>query len=146
MKGDIFEFPTSSGTAYLQHVGRDQTFGDVIAVHARHSAPAGPEELASDSFALIFPIGAAAKAGIVKKVGREPIPDKFRAGNLRYPFHDQHGRFLYWVLVEGGKERRGLTSLTSKELTFPFAVAVNAAALEGLIEAGSSYDHIDFGK
>ena len=141
--GDIYRFSTANGPAYLHHVAKDQTWGDVVAVHTSGIMPESPDKLEQEAFALLFPIAAATKHGLTTKVGRGAVPGRFHSGNFRYPFHDRHGKFCYWVVREGGKERRGLKSLTKAQLSYPLSVAVDAAALEQLICAGYNSDNIE---
>jgi hypothetical protein len=50
----------------------------------------------------------------------------------------------YWVLVENGQERRGIERLTSEQISYPIAVAVNDAALQDLVCAGYDAETIQF--
>jgi len=136
MIGEMFEMETACGPIFLHHVAKNTTFGDVVAVHRRNEAPTTPDELSSEIFALLFPIGAAKRRGICRKVGTAAIPPKFERDRLRYPFHYRDGRLLYWVLVENGQEQRGIKELTREQICYPIAVAVNDTALQDLVCAG----------
>ena len=144
MIGDLFEMETACGPVFLHHVRKDETFGDVVAVYRREERPATLEELSAETFALLFPIGTAQRSGTCWKVGSAKVPPKFERDRLRYPFHHPDGRFLYWVLVENGQERRGINKLTSDQLGYPIAVAVNEAALRDLVCAGYDAKTIQF--
>lgn len=144
MVGDMFEMDTPCGSIYLHHVSKSAMFGDVVAVHRRDEVPTTSDELNAETFALIFPIGAAARRGICRKVGKAAVPPKFQLDRLRYPFHNRHGRLLYWVLVENGQERRGIETLTREQISYPMAVAVNDTALQELVCAGYDAETIKF--
>lgn len=144
MIGEMFEMETACGRIYLHHVSRSATFGDVVAVHRRDDVPTTSDELNTETFALLFPIGAAKRRGICRKVGRATVPPRFQLDRLRYPFHDRHGRMLYWVLVENGQERRGIETLTPEQIAYPIAVAVNDTALQDLVCAGYDAETIQF--
>jgi hypothetical protein len=119
-------------------------FGDVVAVHRRDEVPTAADELNADTFALLFPIGAAKRRGICRKVGKAPVPQRFQLDRFRYPFHNRNGQLLYWVLVENGRERRGVEKLTREQIAYPIAVAVNDAALQDLVCAGYNAETIQF--
>jgi hypothetical protein len=144
MLGGIYEMETDCGRIYLHHVAKSATFGDVVAVHRRNNPPATADELASETFAILFPISATRKPGVCRKVATAPIPPKYELDRFRYPFHASDGRLLYWVLVEDGKERRDIKSLTPEQICFPIAVAVNDTALAALVCAGYDADTIQF--
>jgi hypothetical protein len=143
MIGEIFEMETACGRIYLHHVSKSATFGDVVAVHRRDGVPTTTDELNAETFALLFPIGAAKRQGLCRKVGTAAVPSRFQLDRFRYPFHDD-GRMRYWVLVENGQERRGIERLTSEQISYPIAVAVNDAALQDLVCAGYDAETIQF--
>ena len=144
MIGEIFEMETACGRIYLHHVSKSAKFGDVVAVHRRAGAPTTIDELNAETFALLFPIGAAKRRGICRKVGKAAVPPRFLLDRFRYPFHNRHGQLLYWVLVENGQERRGVESLTREQISYPIAVAVNDTALQDLVCAGYDAETILF--
>lgn len=144
MIGELFEMETTCGRIFLHHVSKSATFGDVVAVHRRDKAPTTPDELSTETFALLFPIGAAKRRGICRKVGTAAVPRKFERDRLRYPFHDCNGQLLYWVLVENGQERRGIEKLTREQICYPIALAVNETALQDLVCAGYDAETIQF--
>ena len=144
MIGEMFEMETACGRIFLHHVSKSATFGDVVAVHRRDEVPMTPEELSTETFALLFPIGSANRRGICQKVGMAAVPPKFELDRFRYPFHDRDGRMLYWVLVENGQERRGVEELTREQISYPIAVAVNDATLQDLVCAGCDAETIQF--
>jgi len=144
MIGDMFEMETACGPIYLHHVNKSASFGDVVAIHRCDKVPATTDELNAEKFALLFPIGAANRRGICRKVGRAEVPLRLQLDRFRYPFQDLHGRMLYWVLVENGQERRGVERLTPEQISFPLAVAVNDTALQDLVCAGYDAATIQF--
>jgi hypothetical protein len=144
MIGEMFKMETACGRIFLHHVSKSATFGDVVAVHRRDEAPTTQDELSAETFALLFPIGAAKRRGICRKVGMAAVPPKFERDRLRYPFYDRDGRLLYWVLVENGQERRGIEKLTREQICYPIAVAVNDTALQDLVCAGCNAETIRF--
>jgi hypothetical protein len=144
MIGDMFEMETACGRIYLHHVSKSATFGDVVAVHRCHGVPTTPDELNAETFAVLFPIGAAKRRGICRKVGAAAVPSRFKLDRFRYPFHDHDGRLLYWVVIEHGQERRGIGRLTPEQISYPIAVAVNDTALQDLICAGYNAETIEF--
>src|SRR5690348_2863721 len=144
MIGEMFEMVTACGRIYLHHVSKSATFGDVVAVHRRDDAPTTTDELNAETFTVLFPIGAAKRRGICRKVGTAAVPLKFQSDRFRYPFYDLHGRMLYWVLVENGQERRGVETLTREQISYPLAVAVNDTELQDLVCAGYDAETIQF--
>jgi hypothetical protein len=144
MIGEMFEMETACGRVYLHHVSKNATFGDVVAVHRRDEVPTTTDELNRETFAVLFPIGTATRRGICRKVGTAAVPPRFQLDRLRYPFHDRDGRLRYWVLVENGKERRGIETLTREQISYPIAVAVNDTALQELVCAGYDAETIQF--
>ena len=135
---------SSCGSIFLHHVSKSAPFGDVVAVHRRDQVPTTFDELNAETFAILFPLGAAKRRGICRKVGRARVPPKFEVNRLRYPFHDRNGRLLYWVLVENGQEHRGIEKLTREQISYPIAVAVNDTALQDLVCAGYDAETIQF--
>lgn len=144
MIGEMFEMKTACGRIFLHHVSKSATYGDVVAVHRRDEVPRTADELSTETFALLFPIGVAKRRGICRRVGKAAVPPKFERDRLRYPFHDRDGRLLYWVLVENGQERTGIEKLTREQISYPIAVAVNAIALQDLVCAGYDAETIQF--
>lgn len=143
MIGEMFKMESPCGRIFLHHVSKS-SMGDVVAVHRRDDVPTTAEELDAEAFALLFPIGAAKRRGIGAKVGKAPVPPKLKLDRLRYPFHDRQGRLLYWVLVENGKERRGVEKLTREQVSYPIGIAVNDTALQELVCAGYDAETIKF--
>ena len=144
MIGEMFEMETACGRVYLHHVSKNATFGDVVAVHRRDEVPTTTDELNGETFGVLFPIGAATRRGVCRKVGTAAVPPRFQLDRLRYPFHDRDGRLRYWVLVEDGQELRGIETLTREQISYPIAVAVNDTALQELVCAGYDAETIQF--
>jgi hypothetical protein len=109
--GDMFEIATPKGLAYFQCVLRVPKYSDLIRIlpgflpepPSDFSALAQQKEL----YFTYFPLGAAAKRGIVRRASCEPIPPGSGkpATMRRAGARAKGGQVLAWIIEEGKKER-----------------------------------------
>jgi hypothetical protein len=104
--------------------------------------PARPKDLdalarTDERFVTFFPLRAAVSKGIVKIVGRTPVPPSaqafplFRAAGAI----DRSGRVLNWILWDGSKEWK-VDHLSDLERSFPIRAVWNDTLLVERIEEG----------
>jgi hypothetical protein len=80
--GEVFELNLAEGVAYLQLINRSDEYGDLIRVlPGTYRDKPDLEALAAsgdDDFLTFFPLEAARRRGIVRPVGRFPVPKERR--------------------------------------------------------------------
>lgn len=124
--GSRYRMDTKQGPVYLQHIGWDETFGDAVAIYADAA-------LSDYRFSVLFPVGWAVKRKIIDRLGRSDVPERYRPLRLRYPFGPRkHGA---WMIVDGGRQYQ-VERLSSEQVRFVLAFAVNDTALAELFHAG----------
>ena len=117
--GDVFEIDTPIGKAYFQVTLFDPGQGHLIRV-----LPGGFETTpdlealvsVTERFWLYFPLGAAWRRKIVKRVSNEAIPEAARRRLLmRSPGHVEGGRVERWAIVDGDRIVKWVPTLTDAE-------------------------------
>lgn len=142
--GDVVEIPTKLGTAYAQfshYHDQPPKFGALLrvlpGVFKERPKNLGAIVAGKELFFAFFPIQAAINRGIVRVVGREPIPSRaqqfplFRAGNI----NSVTGRVEQWWLWNGAKSWK-IDSLSDDQLDLPIEEVVNDTMLIRRIEQG----------
>lgn len=108
--GDVFEIETSRGLAYLQYTHRHDQFGELVRVlpETYASRPPRLEDVMArkERFYIFFPVGGAARQGLVARVGNYPIPEWARNFPLmRWAgLESRSGEVKDWWLFDGQKE------------------------------------------
>lgn len=125
--GAIYEMPAECGSLYLQHIGSDATFGIGIAVFA-------DAELMNFRFSILFPVGSAVRQKIIKRVRHSEVPERYKPLRFRYPLGLSKSE-VGWMIVEDGHSRK-VEKLSSEQVAFVFAFAVNDTALKELFCSG----------
>lgn len=138
--GSILEIKTPGGLGYLQVVGKDPEYGELIRVFpgSRPHRPSSFEEFVSrnDSYYVFFPAGAAVRRGLVSIVGFEeispnvPVPPLMRRPGGRTP----GGRVLNWFVRSPGGAEEFIEELTPEQAKLPLAVIWNDTLLAERID------------
>jgi len=109
--GDIFEIETSKGKAYLHYAFKDETNGELIRVlpGLYSDQPKNLKELAveDERFLVFFPLSAANRKKIVKKVGHHDLDSFARPEYMRVE-HYIRGKFLGWHIINTDTWERDL--------------------------------------
>jgi hypothetical protein len=144
--GDIFEIRTSRGRAYFQYTHEHSApprFGSLIRVLPGFydEPPKTFESLVERPhvFMVFFPLNAAIRQGIVRRVANLPVPPRLR----EFPvFRDgledpATGKVRDWWLWDGKREWR-VGTLTEEQRSFPIRQSVNDTMLITMIEHGTA--------
>lgn len=139
--GDVFSINTSKGLAYFQFVKQNKLMGSLIRVlpGIHGEEPSCWEDFVGQStnFWIFFPVSAALKKGIIRKVANYNVPDHakefplFRAG-VRHP---ETGKVETWWLWDGEKEWP-VGDITEDERKLPIRASWNDTMLVQRIEEG----------
>jgi len=144
--GDIFSIKTPNGEAYFQYVKNNKLMGSLIRVFpGTHLLP--PENWSplveqETNFWIFFPVGAALKKGIIRKIANCPIPvhaektPLFRAGVV----DPSTGRVENWWLWDGEKEWK-VGKLTDEQRRLPIRGSWNDTLLVERIQSGWLPEH-----
>jgi hypothetical protein len=137
--GDVFETTTSRGRAYLQVTHKHPKYGFLVRVLPGffNSVP-NIEELVGQEgrFVTFFPVAAAMKQGIVRRVATVPVPSHahefplFRTGVV----DPRTGKVAVWWLWDGEKEWR-VDELTPDQRRLPLRGIWNDTLLIKRIES-----------
>lgn len=139
--GDVFAIRTANGDAYFQFARKMPPMGALIRVlpGTYSDQPLEWDALISQrtNFWIFFPVAAAAKQGIVKKIANFPIPAHaqepllFRAGVV----DPSTGKVEDWWLWDGEKEWR-VGAITEEQRKLPIRGSWNDTLLVKRIEEG----------
>ncbi|SKD04880.1 hypothetical protein SAMN05445504_9329 [Burkholderia sp. CF099] len=139
--GDVFAIKTSKGEAYFQYIGKLPPMGSLIRIlpGTFASEPSDWDALmgCNTNFWIFFPVAAALKRGIVRKVTRCAIPDHsttpptFRAGVV----DPSTGRVETWWFWDGKKEWQ-VGQISQEQRKLPIRGAWNDTLLIQRIEEG----------
>lgn len=140
--GDILEFRTSAGLAYLQYVLQHPEFGALIRVMPRtfDVRPASFESLLQERerFVIFFPLQEAVRRRIVAIVGEADVPEHLRTAPLfRAAGHrDQEtGTVTDWWLWDGVREWH-VGALSAEQRRLPLRAIWNDTLLAERIVSG----------
>lgn len=118
--GDIFEIETPRGIGYLQYVYDNKAISELIRVFPGVfiesvkdlSRMASEKEL----YFVHFPLKAALRKGIVKRVGHFALPNDLRLPQkMRVEFTDKGGRVTHWHFVDYETWQRESVEILSPE-------------------------------
>jgi hypothetical protein len=139
--GDVFAITTSKGEAYFQYVGKMPLMGPLIRVlPGTYPSEVPPWETLVEretNFWVFFPVGAALKRGLVRKVKNCAIPEHaksppvFRAGVV----DPATGKVETWWLWDGEKEWP-VGEISAEQRKLPIRGAWNDTLLIQRIEEG----------
>jgi hypothetical protein len=139
--GDVFGIKTANGEAYFQYVKKVAPMGSLIRVLPGtypESAPDWDSLIERESnFWIFFPVGAALRQGIVRKVGHCAIPQHaqetpvFRAGVV----DPSTGKVETWWLWDGEREW-SVGTITEEQRKLPIRGSWNDTLLVKRIEEG----------
>lgn len=139
--GDVFAIKTAKGNAYFQFVKKIAPMGSLIRVLPGTYLAPPPEwdtlVAHETNFWIFFPVAAAQKQGIVKKVAHCSLPEHarrfpvFRAGVV----DPSTGKVETWWLWDGAKEWK-VGSITEEQRKLPIRGSWNDTLLVKRIEEG----------
>ncbi|RXV64137.1 hypothetical protein D1006_40750 [Burkholderia stabilis] len=139
--GDVFRIETSKGSGYFQYVKKVSPMGSLIRILPGTHKDV-PENLAEivmmeTNFWIFFPVGAATKRGIIKKVGNFGIPEHARSTPLfRTGIPDQETRKVEsWWLWDGEKSWP-VGAISEEQRRLPIRGSWNDTLLIERIEQG----------
>lgn len=141
--GDVFGISTAKGEAYLQFIIKNKLMGSAMRV-LPGTYPEGEPDIVSlvkmeTNFWIFFPLAAAIKSKIVRKVGLFDIPPHarqlplFRSGVV----DPQTGRIENWWLWDGENSRM-VGSISQEQRKLPIKSIWNDTLLIERIEQGWS--------
>ena len=105
--GDVIELDTAVGLAYGQVTHRVPLYGTLIRVLSRvaHERPISLPDLVQgpERFWVFFPVGAALKRGLVRKIGNASVPEASKAFPLlrKRGALGADGKVAEWWLWDG---------------------------------------------
>jgi hypothetical protein len=150
--GDVVEIPTKLGNAYAQfsnYHSEPPKFGALLRVLPGlfRERPIDFARLIAgkEVFSTFFPLQAAVNRGIVRIVGREPVPPHarkfplFRAGNI----NPNTGKVEQWWLWDGTKSWK-IDKLSDEQLDLPIEGVWNDTMLIQRIEQGWTPRNADY--
>ncbi len=133
--GDVIEIPTVKGFAYAQITHRKPSYGPLLRVleGTWQEPPADPRGIVAEParFHAFFPVDAAVRRGVVRRVGNVPVPDHarrfplLRGGGIRNP-DGSHGDWWPW---DGDRETRLGQHLTAEQKALSTDDVVNDTLL-----------------
>ncbi|WP_019937328.1 hypothetical protein [Bordetella sp. FB-8] len=139
--GDVFAIKTANGDAYFQFVKKIAPMGSLIRVlpgtFLDQPLEWGTLIDCETNFWIFFPVAAALKQGIVRKVVHCPIPEHacnppvFRAGVV----DPSTGKVETWWLWDGEKEWK-IGAITEEQRRLPIRGSWNDTLLIKRIEEG----------
>lgn len=120
--GDVFEIHTPRGKAYIQYVSNDEVIGELIRVlpGVYDNLPDNIKEIASgkEEFFIHFPLKAALKQKILKRVSNFDLPKNFKIPTkFRTEVTDNEGNIIGWHIVDYDTLKRETVSKLSEEQT-----------------------------
>jgi hypothetical protein len=137
--GDVIEIKTRRGLAYAQYTNEAELHGSVIRVFDRlyEKRPDNLKSLPNQAvrFATFFPIAAAVKNEMVKKVGNfEVAPENKKFPLFRYGVPNPcSGKVEEWSIWDG-KQYRKIENITEVERKLPILWVLDVTSLTELIE------------
>ncbi len=143
--GNVFEIDTKKGGALLQYIHFSEDIGEMTRVFF-YTKPQNSNDLSNlsslkEDFFLFFPLSAAFRKGIVRKVGHAPVPASGKPKYMRTK-HAVRGEFLGWHIVDVDTWKRRLVKDLSdeeKQLS-PWGIWNDTLLIERL-EAGWTLDN-----
>jgi hypothetical protein len=119
--GDVFEINTPNGNAYVQYVHQHKTIGELIRIlpGLYQDNPYTLDELVKvrELYFVHFPLKAAHKQQIVKKIGNFNIPDSVSIPTYFRTDHIVKGEFLSWHIVDYSTWKiKAVKELTEEEI------------------------------
>jgi hypothetical protein len=137
--GDIFEFETPKGKAYLHFIYKDKVTGYLVRVLSGlySERPTDLEELVTfkERYMVFFPLSAANKQKIIQKIGHYPV-DKFEKPKYMRVEHIVRGEFLGWHIVDTDTWERQLVKelLPEQKLLSPWGIWNDTLLIENLVD------------
>ena len=120
--GDVFEVKVGNMNAYFQLVQTDKLKGDLIKVfNSLHEFVPSLEDmvLTTNFYFVRFPLTAAIKSSIVKRIGNVTLPSDFKLPEYMRSKHVINGEFLGWHIIDTSTWKRTLSKqLTDLERSF----------------------------
>jgi hypothetical protein len=141
--GDVFEIATPRGLAHFQCVLRVPKYSDLIRIlpGLLPKTPAEYSQLVRERelYFVYFPLGAAARRGIVRKVGHEPIPPGSGkpAKTRRAGARARGGQVLAWIIEEGNRERLARELRPEEKLLSVNSIWNDTLLIERICKGGS---------
>jgi hypothetical protein len=133
--GDVLERRASSGTIYLQYLGKHPSYGDAVLVCPREiPSPIKPNpDLFADGYITFFPATVAVREGLFSPCGRMTSPDlptRLRRAGVR------KGRHVETWIIEDGYNETVHHRLSDEERRIPIAAIWNIELLTQRLHEG----------
>lgn len=139
--GEVIEIKTRKGLAYAQYTHESETDGSLIRVfevlHARPLADLAEVVHSQVAFTTFFPVHAAIKQGLVRRVGQAEIaPENKKMPMFRWGIpHPVSKKVEQWYLWDGTDHRK-IDSLSKDQRKWPIREIMLMEGLTTAIEEG----------
>jgi hypothetical protein len=134
--GEVFRVDTSGGFIYLQFLGRHPEYGDAVLVCPKkmRREPLELHAIFNSAYAVFYPISAAIKQGLVRRVGFFPTPGI--PTRWRRPGAWVRDRIETWIIEDESAGEILRRELTEDERRLPIAEIWNHEMLIQRVSEG----------